>query len=54
MRFFDVLYATANTMVYKLLQKNNYYLSRVAANMYFPFGENRTKETGGFSSSIWK
>lgn len=27
-------------------------LSRVAANMYFPFGENLTNETGGLSSSI--
>lgn len=27
------------------------YLSKVAAKMYFPFGENLTKETGGLSSS---
>ena len=27
------------------------HLSRVAANMYFPLGENLTKETGGLSSS---
>ena len=27
------------------------YLSNVAAKMYFPFGENLTKETGGLSSS---
>jgi len=28
------------------------YLSNVAARMYFPLGENFTKETGGLSSSI--
>jgi len=27
------------------------YLSNVAAKIYFPFGEKRTKDTGGFSSS---
>ena len=27
------------------------YLSRVPAKMYFPFGENFTNDTGGFSSS---
>ena len=27
------------------------YLSRVAARIYLPFGENLTNETGGFSSS---
>lgn len=27
------------------------YLSRVAARIYFPFGENLTKDTGGLSSS---
>lgn len=27
------------------------HLSRVPANIYFPFGENFTKDTGGFSSS---
>lgn len=28
------------------------YLSSVAAKMYFPFGENFTKDTGGLSSSV--
>lgn len=27
-------------------------LSKVAASIYFPFGENFTKETGGLSSSM--
>ena len=27
-------------------------MSRVAARIYFPFGENLTNETGGLSSSI--
>lgn len=27
-------------------------LSKVAAKIYFPFGENLTNETGGLSSSI--
>ena len=27
------------------------YLSKVAARMYLPFGENFTKDTGGLSSS---
>lgn len=30
------------------------YLSKVAARMYLPFGENFTKDTGGLSSSAWK
>jgi hypothetical protein len=30
------------------------YLSRVAAKMYLPFGENLTKDTGGLSSSVEK
>lgn len=30
------------------------YLSKVAANMYLPFGENFTKDTGGLSSSTAK
>lgn len=29
------------------------YLSKVAARMYLPFGENFTKDTGGLSSSVW-
>lgn len=29
-------------------------LSRVAARMYFPLGENLTKDTGGLSSSEWR
>lgn len=29
------------------------YLSKVAARMYLPFGENFTKDTGGLSSSAW-
>ena len=28
------------------------YLSKVAAKMYFPFGENFTNDTGGLSSSV--
>lgn len=32
----------------------NTYLSKVAANMYLPFGENFTKDTGGLSSSTAK
>lgn len=31
---------------------SNTHLSSVAARMYFPFGENLTKETGGLSSSM--
>ena len=31
----------------------NAYLSKVAARMYLPFGENFTKDTGGLSSSAW-
>lgn len=30
---------------------SNTYLSKVAASMYLPFGENFTKDTGGLSSS---
>lgn len=30
------------------------YLSKVAARMYLPFGENFTKDTGGLSSSAWE
>lgn len=30
------------------------YLSKVAARMYLPFGENFTKDTGGLSSSVGK
>lgn len=30
------------------------YLSKVAAKMYLPFGENFTKDTGGLSSSAWE
>lgn len=32
----------------------NTYLSKVAASMYLPFGENFTKDTGGLSSSTVK
>ena len=31
--------------------RENTYLSRVAARIYLPFGENLTNDTGGFSSS---
>jgi hypothetical protein len=30
------------------------HLSKVAARMYLPFGENFTNDTGGLSSSAWK
>ena len=34
-----------------VLQCQRTHLSRVPVKMYFPFGENLTNETGGFSSS---
>lgn len=34
-------------------QARSAYLSKVAARMYLPFGENFTKDTGGLSSSAW-
>lgn len=32
-------------------EAKNTHLSNVAANIYFPFGENFTNDTGGLSSS---
>lgn len=44
-----------HTMYYTLALYNSTcameYLSRVAAKIYFPLGENLTYDTGGFSSS---
>lgn len=48
----DLLYFAVNNYMYNRTKLGKQtHLSNVAANMYFPLGENFTNETGGLSSS---
>ena len=49
----DLLYLTINNnyYIYDRTKFRQTHLSNVAANMYFPLGENFTNDTGGLSSS---
>lgn len=47
----DVSYINSNSITEAVSYFKMPYLSRVAARIYFPFGENLTKDTGGLSSS---
>ena len=47
----DLLYLAINNYIYDRTKFRQTHLSNVAANMYFPLGENFTNDTGGLSSS---